>query len=483
MNGRLTIPKTRNTSIYLLISVFLIALFTLAYLKYRSYNTLMDLPIYYQAMWSTLRGRLMFTTTYLPQGYNVLGDHWNLIMLLFLPFFRLFQTPVSLLFIQSFFLTIGALPIYKIGREKFNNSIALAFATAYLLHPTIWYSNLNDFHLTSIAAALVSFCFYYCYKKEYRKFLFFLALLLNSQEDMILLGITFGVYIVLVNKDKAIGGLVALGSLSWFVIVIKMLIPYFGANVFESSAHYLTVRYSYLGSNFSEVLHTVFLRPDVVIKNVVTIPKIAYLGSIFLPTAFLALLSPEVLFIILPIFSENLLSTYLWQYLPTTQYTTAAIPLLYIAAIFGTEKLKINAGRMGAIVLFISILSNLVYGPPPIGIVWKLDLGIESSYSGISFFKSGHDVAADEIIKGIPSEVSVAASSNLVSHISMREKLYQMQFVNTSFLESHADYVLFDTESYFFGKYSHEQILLEELLHSQNYTVIENKSGLILLRK
>ena len=468
--------------ILLAAALFFIAFFSLAYLKFRSHNTLVDLPIYSHAMWNTLHGRLMFTTTvYIPEGYNHLGDHLSLTLLLFLPVYALFPSPITLLLIQSFFLVIGAFPIYRLAKERLGERAALLFAAAYLLHPTLWYSNLNDFHLTSIAAGLVSFAFYYCYKKEYRKFLVFLGLILGTKEDLILLGVTFGAYIYFVNRDKLLGAVVAGGSLLWFIVAIKFLMPYFRGDVFEAPELYLTTRYGYLGSTFSEVVRTIVFHPMTVISNVVTLPKMAYLVSLLLPVLFLPLLSLKVLFLLSPVLAENLLSSYLWQYLPTTQYSTVMIPVLYAAGVLGAHRVKAERRKLVVLaVLMASLFSNLAYGPPPQGLVWKIGPGIESSYAYLSFTVDYRDIAADKVLAMIPEDASLAASSNLLIHAPMRERMYQTLFVDVSFIQENVDYVLFDTEGYFYRKFDHEEGLLRELSSSPGFSVVWNESGYVL---
>jgi uncharacterized membrane protein len=367
------------------------------------------------------------------------------------------------------FLVIGAIPIHWLAKEKFGRT-GIIFPVAYLLHPTIWYSNLNDFHLTSIAAGIASFCFYYCHKKEYMKFLVLLILLVNTKVDLALLGIGFGAYIFYINKDRSKGVALTIGSILWLVLLMKVLIPYLGTGVFDSEQFYAEGRYGYLGEGTTAIL-----------ENVVTIPKFAYLVSIFLPTAFLSLLAPEVFFIISPVLAENLLSTYLWQYLPTTQYSTVLIPLIYMAAVLGVE--KANKRNLIPVLLIFSLISNIAYGPPPLGIIWMVDAPFESSYQHVSFTMQERDKLAEGIIRSIPEDASVAATTNILSHIPVRKKLYATSQTNTSFLESNVDYVFFDTEDYLFNKFSHEPTIVWEVAASPSFNVTKNDSGLLLFEK
>ncbi|MCK4423437.1 MAG: DUF2079 domain-containing protein, partial [Candidatus Omnitrophica bacterium] len=68
--------------------------------------------------------------------------------------YLIFSNPCTLLVTQSIFIALGAWPLYLIARDRFKSeTVALCFASAYLLYPTLQYANLFDFHGDALAPA------------------------------------------------------------------------------------------------------------------------------------------------------------------------------------------------------------------------------------------------------------------------------------------------------------------------------------------
>lgn len=452
-----------------------------AHAKYMSHSTLMDLPVYTQSLWNTLHGRVMWTTMNYPQGYSHLSDHFTPTLLLFLPLFALHPSPTTLLFIQSFFLAIGAIPIYWISKDKLGKTPATIIATAYLLHPSILYSNLNDFHPLSIATGLAPFAFYYCHKRDYKKFFLFLLPLFGCKEDMMLLGIMFGIYIIFINKDRKIGAITSMGSLAWFLMTLFVIMPYFSAGDFSQTQFYLLSRYSYLGASLTEAITTLLFHPIYILKHTLIPMKLIYFLTLLFPTAFLALPSTQTLLIIFPTFMANILSNHIQNYAITSQYTTVMIPFLFTATTFTIDRYHEHKSELVMLVLFMSLLSTTIYGP--VGIIQHIDIGPDSHHKHVSYTMSEGDRYIEATIKGIPKDASIAASSNLIIHFPMREGMYQLFYINKhpEFLEENeVDYVLIDTNSYLYEKFGLSNTKKYIL---PNYTILKSEYGYILLRR
>ena len=74
-----------------------------------------DLGYFDQAFWATLQGRPLYISLWDDIGTTTLAHHFQLIMFLILPIYTIYQSPETLLVLQSFFLALGALPIYWIS--------------------------------------------------------------------------------------------------------------------------------------------------------------------------------------------------------------------------------------------------------------------------------------------------------------------------------------------------------------------------------
>jgi len=469
---------------YILMTIFFLIFLSLALARFNAFSTLQDLSYYAHAIWYTTQGKILYTTIS-TQGYNTLGNHMTPILIFIAPFFYLLQSPGTLLFFQSLALALVAIPVFRFSRERLGSPfLGFIVGLAYLFHPTIWYNNLNDFHVTPFGAFFASFGFYFLSKKEYRKSLLFIFLLLLSKEDLVLVGITFGLYMFWVQKKKILGLATSITSGIYFILTLKVFMPFFSRDEFISERFYLAGRYDYLGNSLGEVAVTVITSPLMVLSHVLTLPKILYLITLFFPGMFLSLLAPWVMFIAAPIFVVNLLSTYYWQYLITTQYSMVIIPFLYFGAVvsmrrFSKEKIR----KLCMALLLFSVVANFTYGPPPQGVVWKMDLGFDSSYKHIRFLPEERVETAREFIETIPLESSVLASPNLMVHIPFRESMFATGVNSTFVEENNVEFILVDTNMYLERKFPDRINNMINLTSTPNYELIENRSGYILITR
>src|SRR5207302_6118250 len=72
-----------------------------------------DLGIFDQATWLIGHGKVPFMTL---RGLHVFGDHASFILVLIAPLYYLFDSPITLLVLESCAIALGALPLYLIAR-------------------------------------------------------------------------------------------------------------------------------------------------------------------------------------------------------------------------------------------------------------------------------------------------------------------------------------------------------------------------------
>ena len=213
--------------VYLLVIVYITTLFILSIMRYTSYHAaIYDLGIMTQAIWNTVHGRLFYESV--NMGYPISRfwtSHWEFIYLFIAPFYAIFQSPKFLLILQSFLIGIGGIPIYLIGKKIIKNKIiALVIALSYLLNPAVQNSNLFDFHGTTLATSLILFGFYFFVGKRWKLFWGFFILALLCREDVSLIWLFFGFYVILFTSQKKIGmSLTFMGAL-WFILFMNRLL-------------------------------------------------------------------------------------------------------------------------------------------------------------------------------------------------------------------------------------------------------------------
>ena len=200
-------------------------------LQHRALGTGYDLGIYDQTVWNLSHGRIWMTTlVYETGGFY---DHFEPILLLFVPLYWLWSDVRVLLIVQSIALALGAVPIYLYARYRFKtwhyrNLLALVIAAAYLVYPAMHNANLNDFHEVSLLPPLLGFALYGLLTGRPRVTWVFLALCLMVKEDFSVTFLMFGLFIMVFKPTgfrRRDGAIVAAIAAVWMLMVLYVLYP------------------------------------------------------------------------------------------------------------------------------------------------------------------------------------------------------------------------------------------------------------------
>ena len=150
---------THSGRVLALLILLYVILFTaaLAY-KWETYQTGYDQTYFQQPLWNTIQGRFMQQSDFNYSDSAFAVDFMPLLVA-FVPFFWLVPSPHTLFFLESLILGLGALPIFWLARDKFNNRVvALGFVVVYMLNPTLEYFNLLPFNLRASGLVLPALC-------------------------------------------------------------------------------------------------------------------------------------------------------------------------------------------------------------------------------------------------------------------------------------------------------------------------------------
>jgi uncharacterized membrane protein len=158
-----------------------------------------DLGIFTQSLWTTVNsGRLFHYTleTYVNPSQNFFGAHFSPILFLIVPIYGIFQSPLTLLVLQSFIIGLAALPLYWIAKKKLNSKLwGLTFASSFLLHPALQGMNCFDFHVEAFVPLFFFFAFYFLDSNQWIKGIIFCLLTLSTIEFAPILIVFLGLYL------------------------------------------------------------------------------------------------------------------------------------------------------------------------------------------------------------------------------------------------------------------------------------------------
>ncbi len=222
--------------------------------KYLSFNDIfLDIGIEAQNRFITLH------SSSLVHGlqYIVSANHVTLDQTLFvLPLFYLYQSPVTLFFVQALVLSFTSLLIFFVAKELTkNDSFSFAIAIAYLLNPGMQGMLYFDFHAEFLIIPFAILTFYFYMKLKRKWFYLSLFLLLNTLDSVVFavaaIGIGLLYYEFFYNKDKQIRKeriklsisiiICAFVALGLYLAYYNILIPQY-ATSYNGLPSYLYVR-------------------------------------------------------------------------------------------------------------------------------------------------------------------------------------------------------------------------------------------------
>jgi uncharacterized membrane protein len=478
--------STFHPPYWLLIAIIVYTAFFVAYSlqKHAAFQTAgFDLGNWDQIMWGTLHGRPFWITQYARTTTNSLGGHVEFILLLLFPLYGIYAGPETLLIFQPLLVSLGALPVYWLAEERLRSQVAgLVFAAVYLLYPALESAVAFDFHGLTVAVPFLTYALWAMYTGRYRLFGVMAILAMSCKEDIPLLALMMGLYILVVQRKPRVGLATVGGSAIWFVVANYVIVPAFTFNADNIHLY----RYSELGSSMSQVILNIVTNPWRAIQIATAGDKLFYWIRFTMPVAFTALLDPLTLVLAVPLLFINTLGHHPPAYQldlyhssgPLAAYVTfASINGLARLIEFAEPKFKhvspgFLRGALLTMVLLVTLAYQVQFGHTPIGRYFNWPAVTE------------HHAKAEKVLAQIPPQAAVAAQNDLVPRLSRRRWIFILP-TTRSYMGKQADYIVLDMRSRLDPYPSVEAYCaqISELRASPDYGLIIADDGLLLFQR
>ena len=418
-----------------------------------SYNA-MDLAILNQVFYNSAHGDL-FASSIHPPTY--LADHLELVGLILLPVYAIFQHPITLLLLQTLVLGLSAWPVYRLGRSVLDQRWGLLLGIAWLLNPFVQNINLFEFHLLPFAIfPLLWACVAY-QQKRFWPFIAWSILALLVREDVALVVMMFGLLALVEHRPRRWRLAPFLLGAGYFLVALQII-----NRVADFGRYKFFIYYSWLGDSWLEIARTTLLRPWPVLKHLITVGNFEFALGLLLPFVFLPLLASRYLLLGLLIFLQFAMGSFGGSGgLLQLHYPALLLPALVMATvaalkIITTAPAKINRAielirrdpRLSLLIFSAGVLyTSLTMGPLP-GVVMKF------LRDGIRWPAAA---AQAGLIKKIPPDASVAASYAGLTALSSRQHLASLnylflgkqQFLSRDYrLPADTEYLLIDYQDF-----------------------------------
>jgi uncharacterized membrane protein len=265
-------------------------------------------------------------------GFNLLGDHFQPIVAVLAPFFRVFPSSATLLIAQALLAAVSVFPVSQVAREKLGVGPGRAIAVAYAFSWGLQQLAQFDFHEIAFAIPLLAFSLSALVRGHTKAAVWWAVPLVFVKEDQGFTVAAIGLYLVIAGlrakasdgRGQAAAGLFLIfWGFAWSFLAIGVIIPHF------NPAHH----YPYWsdggilapGGHLSAaglVRQAFRAWPD----------KLLTVVFLLLPTAFIALRSPVAL-IALPSLLLRFTSTNSSFWGTYWHYNATVMPILFIAAV------------------------------------------------------------------------------------------------------------------------------------------------------
>ena len=434
VDGRKWISWWTNYGAFVLAALFVSATSFLMFRKHDAFSTrTYDLARFDQAIWNTMRGRVLFSTIL---NQSILGNHFSPFLALLSPLFLIWDDIKVLFLVQTIGVAAAGLFLFEIVRAK-HPPLAPWFSLAYYLNPALHEVTLFEFRRVVVAMPFLAMALYALYVKKRGLMASGLLLALLCKENIGFVVVMVGCHLLVFERDWKWGLLVVFVGAAWMVIVCLWVIPAFAPPSDGPDIYPQLYYFGYLGTSYQEIVANLVRDPLILIRQVLDLERAQALWRVLLPLGLvLPFVAPGWALICVPTVAYMLLSDEPRLYRFETWHLSTVLPVLFAAVGVGLGRFsRRRSAWLTAFLLGTTVVGYLLFSPAPLG----------GTYDGSLYDVTEHHRLAAEIIATVPSHASVATQARYVPHLSHREHVYHYPWIAMG--TENADYILLDRHS------------------------------------
>ncbi len=289
-------------------AVFFVLCLLLTLHRYYSFYATYDQGIFNQLFWNGTHGRFFesslssaLSTNVVHQNeipevyYHRLGQHFTPALMLWLPIYSLFPSPVTLTVLQVTLITAAGLVLYALARHYLEPRLSAAIVVSYYCANAVIGPTLGNFH-DSCQTPLFVFSLLLAMEKRWWPLFGILAtLMLAVREDggVVLFGV--GVYLILSRRYPLTGLAVCILSFGYMIVLTNLIMPLFSADI---SQRFMMERFGQYAdgeeASTLEIIWGMVSNPGRLVEQLFTplFGKIKYLLGQWLPLALVPAVAP-----------------------------------------------------------------------------------------------------------------------------------------------------------------------------------------------
>ena len=544
------LSKTKNQALKLVIwtaITFFVVCLLLTVHRYYSFYASYDQGIFNQVFWNGTHGRMFESSLSSALSTNVvhnqqipevsyyrLGQHFTPALILWLPIYALFPSPITLTVLQVTLVTAAGLVLYALARHYLEPPLSAMITISFYCANAVIGPTLGNFHdICQIPLYFFSLLLA-MEKRNWPIFAIFAVLILAVREDAGISLFGVGFYMILSRRYPRTGLVVCVISFGYIVALTNLIMPLFSADI---SQRFMMERFGQYAegdeASTLEILWGMLSNPWRLLVELFTPVwgTLKYLLGQWLPLAFVPAVAPASWaiagFPLLKLFlgkGESVLAI-------NIRYAMTVVPGLFYGAILWWAARQRVTGEKGKKERFSSsflpssfLPSSFLpfsFFPLPSSLrfqrFWAFCLCLSLFFSftsnpnqTFSFILPDsvypwvyvpmtrqwqHVVIMRSLLERIPPDASVAATNYIVPHLSGRRailRLPRLELRNDAQEVVKMEYVIADM-----GQLREYQVafrrergllrailpLIEQISNSGEYGIIGFNDGVVLLKK
>ncbi|MGB3491494.1 MAG: DUF2079 domain-containing protein [Elainellaceae cyanobacterium] len=462
-----------------------------------------DQGIFNQVFWNGTHGRIFqsslsstLSTPVVHDGalpdvsYHRLGQHFTPALLLWLPLYSLFPSPVTLLVLQITLLTLAGIILYQLARHYLKPPLATLITIGFYCANAVIGPSLANFH-DICQVPLFVFSLWLCLERRWWiGYGIFALLLLTVREDagVVLFGIGF--YLMVSRRFLWLGLGTCAASLGYVLVLTNVIMPLFSEDI---SRRFMIEQFApYVEGDEAttlDVMWGILTSPVQLIQDLVTPVDrtVKYLLAHWLPLAFIPAISPAAwtlnAFPLLKLFIRDD-STALAI---NIRYALTIVPGMFYGAILWwsahPQMFGKDVRRFWIVCLTLAVIFTATSNPNralsfviPDSIDPRVHISLTRQWE--------HAQAARSLMAQIPNDASVSATTHIVPHLSSRREIIRfpaLKLLNDAQAEIVVEYVIVDLwqlQQYQVA-FADERDRLNQMAPRINQLVENNRFGLV----
>ena len=339
---------------------------------------------------------------------------------------RIFPIATTLLFLQSFALSLTVVPIFKVAKKlgKLHFGTCTAIVFVYGIYSSLHSVNLSGFSPATLALPAIVYVLYLGLSvqtttlnelslKFHLQYWPLIAWILICRADLGLAIAGFG--ILLIVEKKRYLGLITFGASFMYLLLAIFLFQTLVGDDFVSIANYRSY-----GSNPLGVFWEMISNPANTIRDLRTEENIRSLIGLLAPLVFLPLTRLRYVLPVLPLYFFYLIADVPVDVFGEAEQAIPVIAFLFVALVFAFNRIGsilVERVRVSSFLVWVLIAASVL-------------LFIQDSPS--SFYRrpwqsNQYQTTLEEAVETVPADVRVAASTNLLSSLVEREHLFEIK--------------------------------------------------------